>query len=330
MIDGAIECVRRGLQAFIAIWPLFLVRLVETVMVLIVVVGGAVVALLSVGLHFELSDFGAWADNPEGLAEWVLSNVGTIAYLFVAVLILTGVALLIHSYFEAGVTSLYLNHFRSGASIAWSDAWDRFSLDAFTHAAVTRGWTVFLVYNIVWGVAGAVLLIPLGLMLVVLLVFRDAPVAIAFTCLGLVVVTILGIVVSIVASIWGQVAVTISAGDKRGAVEASGLAGDLLRARLGVTVITAIIIYAVVFGFSSVFSTFNLGLNALAEVQGAEYVAIAMQGVMFIVNSVVSTVLGLWSAAVWAAFVATASAPQFRQSPAASGGTVGSGNALVG
>jgi hypothetical protein len=177
--------------------------------------------------------------------------------------------------------------------------------------------------------AGAILLIPLGLMLAGMLLFRDSPVAIAFTCIGLAIVMVVGIIVSIVATVWAQIAVTITAGERRGAVESSRRAGDLMRARLGVTILTVIIVYAVIMGFSSVTSTFNLGLSVLAEVPGAELVALVFQFFMFGVNAIVSTVLGLWTAAVWAAFVAGSAAPVPRPARAG-GGAVESGIAVVG
>ena len=292
-------------------------------------VGGFFLSLLPIGLSLAFDDVESWVDDPEAVAEWILTNWGTMAYLFVVVLILAGIAVLIHSYFEAGVASAYLDYIRAGASFTWREGWDRFSLDTFTRAALSRGWSVFLVYNIVWGVAGAVLLIPLGLMLAVLLVFRDAPVAIGFTCLGLVVVFVVGILASIVATVWSQVALTLAAGDRRGAIEASGLAGEMMRERLGVTILTVLIVYAVIIGVSSVTSTANLGLSVLAEMPGAAMVALGFQAVLFLVNSVVSTVLGLWKAAVWAVFVGSASAP-VGAAPASVGGQVGSGNAVVG
>lgn len=326
MVEGAIDCVRRGFHSFVAIWPLLLVRLVETIVMLVVMVGGFFLAMIPIGIHVGLSDLDSWADDPEAMAEWLLGNAGTIFYLLLAVSILVGIAVLIHSYFEAGVASLYLDHIRSGATFPANEAWRRFSLDAFTTAALSRGWSVFLVFNIVWGVAGAVLLIPLGLILAIALLFRDSPAAIVFTCFGVFVSVVLGVVVSIIAAVWAQIALTITAGERRGAIESSGRAGDLMRARLGVTILTVIIVYAVILGISSVTSTFNIGLSALAEVPGAAMAAIGMQIIMFFFNSVVSTILGLWTAAVWAAFVASSGAPPI----APSGGNVGPRNPVVG
>jgi hypothetical protein len=324
MVEATIDCVRRGFFSFVALWPLLLVRLVESIVIMIVIVGGGLLSLIPIGVSLAFDDIETWVDDPEYVAEWLLSNVGTVAYLFVAVLILAGIAVLIHSYFEAGVASTYLDYIRSGSTFTWREGWDRFSLDTFTQAALSRGWSVFLVYNIVWGVAGGVLLIPLGLMLAVLLVFRDSPAAIGFTCLGLVFVFVVGILASIVATVWAQVALTLAAGERRGPVEASGLAGELMRARLGVTILTLLIVYAVIIGISSVTSTANIGLSVLAEMPGAAMVALAFQAVLFLVNSVVSTVLGLWKAAVWAVFVGSAAAPS------SGGGNVGSGQAVVG
>lgn len=327
MVQGSIDCVRRGFQSFLALWPLLLVRLVETIVIVFVMGGGLLLSMIPLGLTIDFDDLESWVDDPEGVAEWFLSNWGTVLYLMIAMLVLAGIAVLIHSYFEAGVVSLYLDHIRRGVSFPWSEGWSRFSLDAFTQAALARGWAVFLVYNIVWGVAGGILLIPLGLMLAVLLIFRDSPAAIVFTCFGLVVVLILGILVSIIATVWAQVALTLTAGDRRGPVESSSLAGDMMRARLGVTILTVIITYAVIIGISSVTSTLNLGFTVLEEVPGAFAVAIGLQVMLFLFNSVVSTVLGLWTAGVWAAFVAGPAAPP---APAPAGGALGSGNALVG
>ncbi len=333
MVEGVIDSLRRGFRALLSLWPLLLVRLVETITIIVVMLGGVALAMIPVGLSFDFGDVETWTDEPEvlaeSLAEWLVSNVGTFVFFLIVLTVLVGIAVLIHSYFEAGVAALYLDHIRAGASIPVSEAWARFSLDAFVKAALSRGWSVFLVYNIVWGVAGAVILIPAGLLLAVILLFRESAAAIAFTCLGLAVVLFVSIISSIVATVWAQIALTIAAGDRLGPIESSGLAGEMIRARLGVTILTAICVFAVIFGISTVTSTFNLALSVLAEVPGAEMVAFMFQVVLFLVNTVVSTVLGLWSGAVWAAFVASG-ATSTKPALDSSGGSLGSERALVG
>ncbi len=333
MVEGAINSLRRGFHALLSLWPLLLVRLVETITIMVVMLGGVALAMIPVGLSFDFGDVETWTDEPEvlaeSIAEWLVSNVGTFAFFLVVLTLLVGIAVLIHSYFEAGVVAVYLDHIRAGVSIPMREAWARFSFDAFVKAALSRGWSVFLVYNIVWGVAGAVMLIPAGLLLGVILLFRDSPAAIAFTCLGLMVVLFVSVVASIIATVWAQVALTISAGDRRGPIESSSLAGEMMRARLGVTILTAICVFAAIFGISTVTSTFNLALNVLAQVPGAEMVAFMFQMMLFLANTVVSTVLGLWSGAVWAAFVASGTTST-RPVPGSSGGSLGSERALVG
>ena len=101
-MDG-FTIVRRGVASTAANWPLILAQIIELFVMMAVLVGGIFLALVLLGLTIEwdaLKNFGSPGSDPaaiaEAVAEWLLGNVAAVAWLFVALFLIFGVATLIH------------------------------------------------------------------------------------------------------------------------------------------------------------------------------------------------------------------------------------------
>lgn len=309
MLDG-FTIVRRGVASTAANWPLILALVVELIVIFMIMVGGILLTILGLGLTIDLDtleNFNAPDVDPgsiaEAVAEWVVANVAMVAWLFVAVFLLFGVAMLVHSYFHAGVTGTFVEYERRGEAWTWREAWRRFDFSRFVELSLHRGWRVFWIYNVVWGVAGLFLLVPLVLLLGVVLLLGENAAAIVVACCGIVLVVLVGIVIAIITGAWAQIAITIGIAADRGAVAASSAAGDLIRARLGAVAIVVVVFLAVSIGVSSMTSTMSLAFDAAGLMPGGEWLMLPVRIVFAFVSSLLSSVIGLWLASSLAILV---------------------------
>jgi hypothetical protein len=309
LTDG-FTIVRRGVASTAANWPLILAQLVELVVMMVVLIGGIFLAIVMLGLSIDwdaVGSFGSKGSDPEafveGIAEWFLANLGAVAWLFVAVCLICGVAVLIHSYFHAGVTGIFVEYERRGETWGWREAWRRFDFSRFVDYAVRRGWRVFWVYNVVWGVAGLFLLIPLVVVLGIVLLIGENAAAIVVACCGIALVVVAGVLVAIVAGAWAQVAITIGIATDRGAVAASSAAGDFIRGRLGPVLIVVLVFFAASIGVSTVTSTMGMAFDAAGMLPGGDLFALPLRISFSFVSFLASSIIGLWLASCFAIMV---------------------------
>ncbi|MFA6956478.1 MAG: hypothetical protein WC538_11465 [Thermoanaerobaculia bacterium] len=302
--------IRRGVASTLANWPLLFVQFAELVVLVIVMLGGVVAAIAAVGLSVDwdaIRDIGSPGSNPEAIAEaaagWFVANSAAVAVIGLVVFVLFGIVGLIHSYFQAGVTGVFVDHERRGETWSWREGWERFRLQQVIDHAVSRGWRVFWVYNIVWSVAGLFLLVPLVLILALMLLIGQNAAALVVACCGLIVVLFVGIVIAIVAGVWAQIAITICVGTPRGAVESSSAAGDLIRARLATVIIVMLIFMAASIGVSTVSSTMGLAFDSAGLMPGGDLLVLPLRIAFTFVSSLASSVLGLCLASCFAIVV---------------------------
>jgi len=302
--------IRRGIASTLANWPLLFVQFAELVILVIVMLGGLVAAIAAVGLSVDwdaIRDIGSPGSNPgaiaEAAAQWLVANSTAAAMIGIVVFVLFGIVCLIHSYFQAGVTGVFVEHERRGETWSWREGWQRFQLQRVIDNALARGWRVFWVYNIVWSVAGLFLLVPLIVILAIVLIIGENGAALVVACCGMLFVLLFGIVLAIITGVWAQVAITICVGTPRGAVESSSAAGDLIRARLGAVVVVMLIFVAASIGVSTVSSTMGLAFDSAGLMPGGDLLVLPLRIAFTFVSSLASSVLGLCLAACFAIIV---------------------------
>lgn len=309
-MSDAFTIVRRGVAATLANWPLLLVAFAEIVVLVIVMLGGIAISIAAVGLSLDwdaISGLGSPGSDPEAIfeavMEWLMANAAAAAFIGLAIFLLFGVATLIHSYFQAGITGVFVEYERRGVTWGWREAWSRFDLQAVVQFAMSRGWRTFWVYNVVWGVAGLFLLVPLVLILAVVLMIGENAAALVVACCGIALAAAFGMVLAIVAGAWAQLAITIGIATPRGAVAASSAAGDLIRARAGAVVVVMLVFFAASIGISTVSSTMGLAFDSAALLPGGDLIALPLRIAFTFVSSLASSILGLCLASCFAIIV---------------------------
>ncbi|HEY0155706.1 MAG TPA: hypothetical protein VGF28_00285 [Thermoanaerobaculia bacterium] len=263
MRRGVFEVLRRGLDNTLANWPLILIRFAEAVTfaILAVVAAIAIIAPILLSIGINLADI-ASPEDVEGVAALLLTRWALLLWILVALFVLFGVFVALHSLVEAGSARVYVDAERvAGPALEGPRSrFKVFSMQRWWTGAAEGWWTVFWIYNLAWGAAGVILLVPLLPTFVLLLFLRDDDqpyAAIATGCLGLVVTLLLFVIVAIVAAIWINRAIVDWAIRRAGARDALAAGWQATRADLGRHVLIAVALYVVMMAGSTFFASFS-------------------------------------------------------------------------
>lgn len=268
MRRNVFDTLRRSLDNTLVNWGLLVVRIVEAcvfvALTIATVIAVFVPILVSVGI--EVSHI----ESPDDVESAILALMDQwmlLVWVFVALTVLFGVFVVLHAMVEAGCARVYVDGERAaGPLVDGPRARFRvFSVDRWFAGAKSGGWTVFWIYNLAWGLAGIVLLVPLIPTAIVMLVFRETPqVLIATGCIGLVLTLMLMLLVAIVTGMWTNRAIADWAANATGASASLASAWRALKADLGRHILVALAILVVAMAGSSVFASFGF-FAALGE-----------------------------------------------------------------
>src|SRR5437762_1075454 len=172
------DVLRRGFDSAFANWPLILLRIAENILFAVLFIGALIAAVVPLLVSIGLS--GAFkADNPEETASAIggalLEHVSIFLWIFVGAFVLAGLLFVIHSFVMAGCAQTFVDAERAGgAAPAPRIRLRMFNMDRWLSGARHSTWTVFWIYNIAYGSALAIVLVPLAITLAGILAFRDS------------------------------------------------------------------------------------------------------------------------------------------------------------
>jgi hypothetical protein len=262
---GVIDTLRRAADDAIANWPLMLLRLGETLIFVILAVAAVFVMLvpIAVSLGLSLANLHSPEDleNVAGLlaGKWVL-----LLWAFLAISVLLLIFMAIHSFVEAGSARILVDaEEQAGPSTEGPRSRYRaFSMERWMAGGVRGWWGVFWIYNLAWGLAGLILLLPLIPTALGMLLFREQPPLLIGTgCIGLALTFVLLIVTAVVTGMWTNRAIVDAALYGTAASESLSRAWKEIRADLGRHIaITAAVIVVAMAG-SSFFASFSVFAN---------------------------------------------------------------------
>lgn len=206
MKRGVFDVLRRGFDNTVANWPLILIRLAAQLLYAALVIGGVIAilipTLISIGIRFEnlvtVDDVATALDVL--LQQWLI-----FVWIFAGVSLLLVVIVLLHSFVTAGAARVTADADRLAgpAMDGPRSRYRAFSMERWMAGATDGWWTLFWIYNLAWGFAGLIMLIPLLPTLALMLLFRhEEGLAVATGCLGLVVSLLVMFVVGIITNIW--------------------------------------------------------------------------------------------------------------------------------
>jgi hypothetical protein len=258
---GAIDVLKRALDDTIANWPLVALRLGEALVFAIIAIAAIFIILvpIAVSIGISASSIQSSADIEQAIAA-LLGRWMLLVWVFVAVLILAGVFVAMHSFVEAGGARVYVDAERVAgpANEGPRQRFRVFSMDKWMAGGLSGWWTVFWIYNLAWGLAGLILLIPLIPTAALMVRFSERPEVLAgIGCLGIVVTLLLGIVVAIVTGIWTNRAIVDWAANGTGARASLSSARQAIRIDLGRHVLVTAAAIVIGMAGSSFFASFS-------------------------------------------------------------------------
>ena len=134
-----------------------------------------------------------------------------------------------------------------------------FNMDRWLSGARHSIWTVFWIYNITYGTAFVIVLVPLLITLAGMLAFHDSKGAvIAFGCLGLALAVFLALIASVIGAIWAQKAIVIAVERNEAASQASREAWREVRADFGRHFGVAFVLFVISFGGAATIGMFSV------------------------------------------------------------------------
>jgi hypothetical protein len=300
------EVIRRGFESMLANWPVILLRLGEMLLLAAVTIALIIAILVPVLVSAGLSKI-AW-DDIDSAQEAVLAFLTANALLIIWILIAISIALLVfvavHSFVEAGAAQVFLDADRRAGAAAEGprSRFAAFSMERWMLGGRRGWWTAFWIYNLVWTIAGLILLIPLVLVLGIMLILGDAMASVILGCFVLVVVLFMAVVIAIITNLVAVKAILDSLAYSLNARDALRMAWREVKTDLGRHVAVVAVLMLVAFAVAGVFGSASLGFSFSRSLSWTLLFA-PMRILLQLANSAVSAAIANWMLGSFAALV---------------------------
>lgn len=300
------DALRRGLDSALANWQLIVLRIAENILFGVLIIGAVIAAIVPLLVSIGLSGFSA--DRPDESAAAIgtalLGHLSIFVWIFVGAFAMVGVLLVIHSFVMAGCAQTFVDAERAGgAAVAPRARLRMFNMDRWLSGARHSIWTVFWIYNITYGTAFVIVLVPLLITLAGMLAFHESKGAvIAFGCLGLALAIFLALIASVIGAIWSQKAIVIAVERNEAASQASREAWREVRADFGRHFGVAFVLFVIGFGGAATIGMFSI-VFAVPSAHDT-YMSLALAPARLVISMLQSTysaAVGLWMLASFAA-----------------------------
>lgn len=309
MKRGVFDVLRRAVDNTIANWQLILIRLGEMLLFGILAVITLVAALLPilVSVGIELSKITTPDDAAQAMfalmEKWIL-----LVWVFVAISALLLVFIAVHAFVEAGCARVYVDAERIAgpAMTGLRSRFRIFSMERWVAGAKDGWWTLFWIYNVAWGVAGLILLIPLLPTLLGAIMLREQPpVALTISCVGLALTVLLMFVVGPLTGMWVNRSINEWATRHLGMRESLAAGRAAIRADFGRHLLIFIAVFVVAMAGASFFSSFSF-FAAFGDVFSRNHGTVSLalfplRIVGSLLNSAFSAIVSSWYLASYAA-----------------------------
>jgi hypothetical protein len=315
---GVFELRRRGLDNTIANWQLSLIRFLEAFVFVVIAIAGVFVILapILVSIGIRLADLDT-PEDVENAMSLLLTKWALLFWILAGVSVLLLVFILIHSFVVAGCARVSVDADRvAGPELMGARSrYDVFSMERWTAGGRAGWWSVFWIYNVAWGIAGLVMLIPLlPTLALVILFYEHEGVAVLSGCLGLLVTVMLMIVAGFVAGMWSNRSIVAWAAHHTGARESMRIAWQAMKGDFGRHLLVAMAVVVVAMAGSMFFASFSM-FAGFGEGLGRGHdaftiVTMPLRLAGSILNSAFSALLGTWYLASYAALATDPANPK--------------------
>jgi hypothetical protein len=301
------DVLRRALDSTLANWPLIALRIAENFLLVLLFIGSIIAAVVPVGIAAAFSNFDLKnAEEPaQALAALVVDHWPVILYVLLVVSIVLILLIAIHSFVEAGSARVFVDAERRATGAAPTrESFRTFNMDRWLQGGRTSWWTVFWIYNIVWGIGGLVLLIPLLMTLAALFMVSETGGRIAVACGGLFLTFVVVIPLAVVMAVLTQKAITVAVARAAAARPAVRTGWTEIKRDFGRHFAVAFIVFVIALGGSMVIGSFTAPMSMIRDVSHTSFLNLAFapaQVVSSIFQTVFSAAVGMWFMAAYVA-----------------------------
>lgn len=270
----------------LANWPVIVIRIIESLLLLALLVASVIAVLVPI---FVSAGIG-WnqGSDPTNVVSAILEHWIVIVYALGILTVMLIVCVAIHSFVDGGTTQVLVDSERSETKPV-------FTLQRWMAGGRSTWWPIFWIYNIVWSVAGIVILVPLAATLAGMFVVSDNTGRVAIACGGLLLSFIVMVPTAIVAGVWAQKAIAVCVGRNTGANDAMRVARKEMMADFGRHFVVALIVFVVSVGGAGVLSTLSMPFSMSPQNHPFDWTVIApLQIILSIAQSAFSAGVGTW------------------------------------
>jgi hypothetical protein len=312
------EVIRRGFENVVANWPLILIRLASSIFFIILVVVAVIAAVIPLAMSIGLNklDPASASDPLEFMLDVLARTWPILLYILGIITILLTVIIAIYSFVEAGCARVYVDGELAAAAypLPVRQHLKSFTAERWLSGGRNHWWPVFWIYNIAWGVAMLVLLLPALAVLALIFILRESPGGMAVAgCMGLVVIFLVFFLVAIVTNAWCLKAIIVSVARNLGAMESLRVAWREFRTDAGRHIAVVLILFVLMFVGAMVFSSVSAFSN-IDDSATFQLMTLPLQLTSSLLNSIFSAFMTGW---FLASFAALTTEPRQRLSPLA-------------
>jgi hypothetical protein len=301
------DVLRRAFDSTLANWPLIAIRIAENFVLALLFIGSIIAAVVPVGIAAAFSNFDLKnSEEPaQAIATLIVDHWPFIAYVLLVVTIVLILLVAIHSFVEAGCARVFVDAERNATdAVRTRESFSTFNMDRWLRGGRASWWTVFWIYNIVWGLGGLVLLIPLMMTIAALFMVSEAGGRVAVACGGLFLTFLVVIPVAIVMAVLNQKAITVAVARAAAARDAVRAGWTEIKRDFSRHFAVAFIAFVIALGGSMVIGSFTAPFSIIRNIGHSPFSSIAFapaQIVSSIAQSVFSAAVGLWFMAAYVA-----------------------------
>ena len=250
--------------------------------------GLIVAALIAVIIPFAASVGMGNMSDVETLVNAIMQRWVIIVYALIVAMAVFVLFVAIHAFVDAGTAQVLIDSERNNAAPS-------FNIDRWLAGGRSAWWPVFWIYNAIWSVACAVLLVPLVATLVGMFAVTADAGRVVIACSGLVLTFVLLIPIGALAAIWTQKSIVVCVARNAPAAESMRAARLEMQSDLGRHLVVAVIVIVVSIGGASLISMISMPLSFAREVDALSIGFLApVRIALSFVQSIFSAAVGTW------------------------------------
>ncbi len=252
----------------------------------------------------SLETAGISEDDPFGFLRWlVFEHPFLMMYAILAITAIVVIAVALHAFVRAGFIGVYLDGERAAGPSAERDALKAFTPESWFAYGRRNWWSLFIIYQITWGLYGLVLLVPIAVVGAAMMMTMDTEAIVFVGCGGVALVMLIAFLLGLLVTVWTQLALTEAVRLDLSAWKAVRAGTWMLRNRPGEIFTVVMILFGAVVVVMMLFMVLYMMIGALSIIPLMSIVTIPFQIVLSLAQSAVQTFFAGWFIAAFASIV---------------------------